>query len=222
MPRVSEEYRANRRAEIIAASARLFATNGFHATSMADIISESGLSAGAVYRYFASKDDLIVAVSESALSAADEVFGDMLAGGAAPSPQQAVSSVVRALAERVMNNRETGVDLSRVGVQVWAEALRSERLASRADTVLRQLRDHFAEVARRWQQAGNMPADAVPEQVGAAMLSLVQGFVLQRLLVSDTDTEGYLAGFAALAPQTAGGPRAAGDEFAALGRSDGS
>ncbi|MFC4063550.1 TetR/AcrR family transcriptional regulator [Actinoplanes subglobosus] len=203
MPRVSEEYRANRRAEIVAAAARLFAGNGFHATSMADIISESGLSAGAVYRYFASKEDLILAVSEHALNAADEVFGGMLADGATPSPQQALEAVVRGITDRIVNNPDVGVDLSRVGIQVWAEALRSERLAARVDEVYRQLRDHFAEAARRWQQAGNLPADAAPEQIGAAMLSLVQGYVLQRLLVGGTDADGYLAGIAALVPTVA-------------------
>ncbi|MEU4690531.1 TetR/AcrR family transcriptional regulator [Actinoplanes sp. NPDC023714] len=209
MPRVSEQYRAHRRAEIVAASARLFASNGFHATSMADIIGESGLSAGAVYRYFASKEDLIVAVAETALGAADEVFGDLLADGATPSPQQALTTVVTAIADRVLDNPEMGVDVSRIMVQVWAEALRSDRLAARVDEVYQRLRDYFAEIARRGQQAGNLPAGAHPEQVGATMLSLVQGYVLQRLLVSGTDTDGYLAGLTALLPAEPAGRRQA-------------
>ncbi|KOX12228.1 hypothetical protein ADK66_05000 [Micromonospora sp. NRRL B-16802] len=36
-----------------------------------------------------------------------------------------------------------------------------------------------AEIARRWQQAGTLAADADPDQVGAAMLSLLQGYMLQ-------------------------------------------
>jgi hypothetical protein len=83
-------------------------------------------------------------------------------------------------------------------VQVWAEALRSPQLAARADDVYRRLRGHFAEVARRWQAAGHIHADAEPEQVGAAMLGLVQGFVVQRLLLNGADADGYLAGVKAL------------------------
>src|SRR3954447_19578969 len=90
MPRVTEQYRASRRAEIVAAAARLFSVNGFHATSMADIISESGLSAGAVYRYFRSKEELIGYVAETALSTADETFDTLLADGGAPSPDEAI------------------------------------------------------------------------------------------------------------------------------------
>ncbi|GAA3347299.1 TetR/AcrR family transcriptional regulator [Amorphoplanes nipponensis] len=198
MPRVSEQYRTNRRGEIVVAAARLFAANGFHATSMADIIGASGLSAGAVYRYFRSKEELIGAVAEQALSAADETFALLLADGATPSPTDVLTAVLEAVSERIADHPVLGVDVTRIGVQVWAEALRSPELAARADEVYRRLRGYFSESARRWQAAGHLGADAVPEQVGAAMLGLVQGFVLQRLLVAGTDTEGYLAGVRAL------------------------
>src|SRR5262245_27131978 len=122
MPRVSEQHRADRRATILTAAARLFAANGFHATSMADIIGESGLSAGAVYGYFRSKDDLIAAVAETALSAADEVFRELLADNAAPAPAHAVAVLIEAITTRLTNEPETGVDFTRIGVQVWSEA----------------------------------------------------------------------------------------------------
>jgi len=204
MPRVSEDYRAGRRAEIMAAAARLFAANGFHATSMADIISEAGLSAGAVYRYFRSKEELIAAVAETALMTADDIFGKLLADGATPAPAQAVTMLIEGINARVVIDPTTDADLTRIGVQVWAEALRSPDLATRANTVYLRLRANFAEIARRWQRAGNLAADADPEQVGAAMLSLVQGYMLQRLLISGTGMDGYLAGVNALlaAPPT--------------------
>jgi AcrR family transcriptional regulator len=198
MPRVSEQYLADRRAEILAAAARLFAVNGFHATSMADIISEAGLSAGAVYRYFRSKEELIGAVATVALSTADETFGELLANGAAPTPAQAVTAIIEAITVRLINDPVVGVDVTRIGVQVWAEALRSPELAARANDVYLELRGRFAEVARRGQAAGHVPADAVPEQVGAALLSLVQGFLLQRLLLPGTNPADYTAGVTAL------------------------
>ncbi|GLY07994.1 TetR/AcrR family transcriptional regulator [Actinoplanes sp. NBRC 101535] len=194
MPRVSEQYRADRRTEILVAATRLFAVNGFHSTSMADIITECGLSAGAVYRYFSSKEELIAASAESALSAANETFQALLADGATPSPEQALTALIETIDKRIVNHRADGADLTRIGVQVWAEALRSPALAAQANTVYQQLRGNFAEVIRRWQAAGHTPADLVPEHAGGAMLSLVQGFILQRLLVDGTSTEAYLSG----------------------------
>ncbi|MCY1143676.1 TetR/AcrR family transcriptional regulator [Actinoplanes sp. Pm04-4] len=165
---------------------------------MADIISESGLSAGAVYRYFRSKDDLISAVAGTALTSADEAFGALLADGATPSPEQAMAAMLHVIGDQMANHPALGVDVTRVGVQVWAEALRSPQLAARADDVYRRLRDYFAEVARRWQATGQLDARAVPEQVGAAMLGVMQGFIVQRLLINGTDTDDYLAGVKAL------------------------
>jgi AcrR family transcriptional regulator len=206
VPRVTDEYRAGRRSEILSAAARRFARDGFHATSMADIITESGLSAGAVYRYFRSKEELIAAAAETALSTADELFGRLLADGATPSPDEAVAAMVQGIVGRVAHDPATGVDLTRLAVQGWAEALRNPDLGSRVDNVYRRLRGHCAEVARRWQAAGNLPADARPEQVGAAMLGLVQGFLLQSLLLKDTTKPGYLAGVRALLRSAASHP----------------
>ena len=64
MPRRSEEYRARRREQILEAAVSCFARQGLHHTTMADIIAEAGTSAGAVYCYFAGKDEIIAAIAE--------------------------------------------------------------------------------------------------------------------------------------------------------------
>ncbi|MGX6601505.1 TetR family transcriptional regulator C-terminal domain-containing protein [Micromonosporaceae bacterium Da 78-11] len=94
--------------------------------------------------------------------------------------------------------------MTRIALQVWAEALRNPGLRGRADEALGRLSGHYAEVARRWQAAGHLPATAVPEQVGAAMLGLTQGFLLQRVLITGTTVDAYAAGVQALLP-TGGG-----------------
>src|SRR4051794_11895849 len=67
MPKVSQEYRDARREQILAAAKRCFLRSGFHETSMQDLFAESGLSSGAVYRYFPSKEDMILAIAEENL-----------------------------------------------------------------------------------------------------------------------------------------------------------
>jgi AcrR family transcriptional regulator len=54
-----------KRAEIVKAATKLFAQHGFHATGMRDLCEAVGLSAGAFYRYFASKEDIITTLIES-------------------------------------------------------------------------------------------------------------------------------------------------------------
>ena len=64
MPRVGAAYLEERRAHVLAAAARCFAREGFHRATMQDVVRESGLSPGALYRYFASKEALVAAIAQ--------------------------------------------------------------------------------------------------------------------------------------------------------------
>ena len=69
VPKISEERKLERSLQILDAARRCFAEKGFHRASMADVIRESGLSAGAVYSYYSSKEELVAAVAKSVFSA---------------------------------------------------------------------------------------------------------------------------------------------------------
>ena len=62
MPKVSADHLEARRAQIVQAATRLFAERGFSRTTMAEVVAASGLSNGAVYHYFPSKSELVLAV----------------------------------------------------------------------------------------------------------------------------------------------------------------
>ena len=64
MPKVKPETSLARRDEILEAAEICFARQGFHQTTIRDVIRESGLSAGCIYGHFATKEDLIQAISE--------------------------------------------------------------------------------------------------------------------------------------------------------------
>jgi TetR/AcrR family transcriptional regulator, repressor for uid operon len=64
MPRLKPETQAARRAHILDAAERCFARAGFHATTTSDICKEAAISAGALYVYFASKEELIAGLCE--------------------------------------------------------------------------------------------------------------------------------------------------------------
>jgi TetR/AcrR family transcriptional regulator, transcriptional repressor of aconitase len=68
MPKISEERRTARRAQILDGARRCFAENGYEGATVAKLEDEIGLSRGAIFNYFASKEDLFVelAVEDSA------------------------------------------------------------------------------------------------------------------------------------------------------------
>src|SRR6478735_1130901 len=167
MPKVTDAHLAARREQIIEAAMTRFAEGGFHSTGMAEVIAATGLSAGAVYRYFPSKEALIRAIS-------------------------AALGIVDAVSAR------QGVDLTRVAVQAWGEALRNPVILDVAQGAYAKMRGYLAAVARRAQEHGRMPADADPDEVAKTLLSLVMGYLIQRLIMGDVDRESYTTALRAL------------------------
>src|SRR5689334_17400016 len=64
MPKITEAQRESRRQLILDAALTCFSRDGFHATTTADIVRESGVSQGTLYLYFATKDDIVAALAD--------------------------------------------------------------------------------------------------------------------------------------------------------------
>jgi AcrR family transcriptional regulator len=58
----SADLVALQRARLVEMATRLFRSNGFHATSTRDIAREAGVSAGAIYQYIKTKEDLLTLI----------------------------------------------------------------------------------------------------------------------------------------------------------------
>jgi AcrR family transcriptional regulator len=58
--RTQAERREDTREQVLAAAARVFARNGFHATSLEAVAEEAGFSRGAVYYNFSDKEELFL------------------------------------------------------------------------------------------------------------------------------------------------------------------
>src|SRR5438874_13243910 len=74
MPRVTDAYRRARRDEIAAAAFRCLKRNGVSGTSIADVVAESGLSAGAIYSHFRNKAELAAYIAGSMMTWRIEEF----------------------------------------------------------------------------------------------------------------------------------------------------
>lgn len=64
MPKLKPETHSLRRARILDAAEACFARQGFHRCTMQDICKGAGISAGALYVYFRSKEELIAGICE--------------------------------------------------------------------------------------------------------------------------------------------------------------
>jgi AcrR family transcriptional regulator len=66
--------RARTRAELIKAATELFAERGFHGATLADVAGRAGLTTGAIYGNFKSKEELFLAIFEAPASGVNVDF----------------------------------------------------------------------------------------------------------------------------------------------------
>lgn len=190
MPKISDDRRAARRAQILEAAWICFQRQGLHATTMDDIVRGSGLSAGAVYSYFPSKEELILAAVTTSLGGLREQVEPLLAGPL-PPPDLLVQRIAEAVTDFT---RRESYDLRRIALLGWSEAQRSERLSEAMQGFYRAFRDRLADAAEAWRRAGLLRPEASAPDVAKVILSEILGFVVQSALLGDVAPGDLAAG----------------------------
>ncbi|MFE3461042.1 TetR/AcrR family transcriptional regulator [Nocardiopsis aegyptia] len=193
MVRMSQEHMDARRRQILDAGRRCFVRNGFHATSMHDLQAETGLSMGAVYRYFSGKEAIIAAIAAEALSEVAGSFEER--DGAVPPDLDEIVDLALSGGGPVMNATGESAGLL---VQIWAEALRSPSLAARLREVMNGVRHLIGGLVARHQERGGLPSGVPPEHVADALIAVVDGFMVRRAVYGDADPAAFRAGLRAL------------------------
>lgn len=189
MPRVSDQHLAARRQQIVDAARATFSRQGFRTTTMHDVIAEAGLSVGAVYRYFKSKEELIAAIVDQVVGEIGARVGSLTSARPCRPIDEFLTEVLRSI------ERELGPDGTfRVALQVWAESLHNADLRDLVNVLFSRLRGQFLDYARGLQEEGRLPADADTAGLASVLLAIAQGYALQRVLTGGPDAATYLAG----------------------------
>ncbi len=133
----------DRKAQIISVAAGLFHRHGYHAVTMEGIAQNVGITAGALYRHFRNKPELLNRTLMDSLDAFEAAVADTPAGD--------VRRLLRAMAKLAMDRRELGVLWQRESRHL-PEAERTEirrrlrLIASRTAAVLREARPDLSPV----------------------------------------------------------------------------
>jgi AcrR family transcriptional regulator len=205
MARVSQAHLDARRRQILDAAALCFARNGFHATSMQDVLKEADLSAGAVYRYFSGKEELIAAIIGEVLGEVRGAFEEASRQSPPPPPDSLVAAVLgRVLALRANLTLDGVPAFPRLVVQVWSEIPRNDELAA----VLREgyggVRAAWARIVEAYQETGAMRPDIEPDRVARTMIASVLGFIAQQALFGPAPVDVLRDGLRALMSMSPG------------------
>ena len=186
MPKISEEKRQARRDQILTASWRCFSRRGLHATSMEDIVREANLSFGAVYLYYKSKDELILA----ACSAAFQQMRALLVPVLTREEPYALPELVRKITKIITQHAQR--DKLNFGVAIlmgWGEAQFNPKVKELVGSGQLLYREALTAIVRKWQERGDISARAKPVDIAKVMLSFFLGFIVQSAMIGGIDPD---------------------------------
>ena len=192
MPKVSEEHRVAMRERIQRAALACVAEKGLSNVSMGDIIAKASLSAGAVYVYYRSKEELIVDAGRRVFEERLEALEELSHHESVPPPQEAVVALMSSLIQMDF--------FPGVVVQVWGEAVRNDKLGVIARDILAQIRGHIENYLQAWLRTSRPADDAAPRarSLAPAIMGLIQGYAIQSALGAEDAGQAYLESARAL------------------------
>lgn len=183
MPRLKPATQAARRNNILDAAERCFARTGFHRTTMQDICREAQVSAGALYVYFASKEELIAGICRRDRAKLAQQLGAL---AAAPDLLAALSVLAHHYSLQEPRHKRV------LCLEIGAESTRNPAVREMVAAVDRYALDSLAGVLARGRAEGRI-SPAFSPRVLAEILALIgDGLFWRGAVDPDFDAEAML------------------------------
>jgi AcrR family transcriptional regulator len=114
---------------ILDAAIEVFATRGFSAATMADVVAGSGASIGSIYHHFGGKNELFLAIFQQMANAVDRrVEATIEQAGEDADPRRIFELHVRAYLEAMWENRRLARVLTSGDTPAGFEVVRRDRM----------------------------------------------------------------------------------------------
>jgi AcrR family transcriptional regulator len=172
--------RGQTRARLLQAASEVFAKHGYDRASLDDVAAAAGLTKGAVYSSFASKDELFYALMRERI---DERLALVAAAADRQTTLQDTTRDAGAgLAELIFSQ----ADWHLLFIEFWARAVRDPSLRKEFARQRRAARELIARFIQ--QQAAQLGTElpAPADQLAVAVLALSNGIAIEQLADPDT------------------------------------
>lgn len=171
------------------AALRCARSKGLAAMSMADIIKESDLSAGAIYGYFASKDDLLLSLARRVVGGRTARMDEMASRRPVPHPAEGLVEFMGTIDSSV---REGGLV-----IQVWGMSIGSSDMGGISRESFNQLLEHLSDYLGAWyaDSYGMDAAEAATAgaKIAPGVMAMMQGWMFRAALAGTEGDEEYIA-----------------------------
>ncbi len=189
MPKLSPATQAARCAHILDAAEICFARHGFHQTSIQDICREAKVSAGALYVWFRSKEDLIAGIAERDRKKLADEFAEL-----ATSPD--LVTALGKLGERYAVEEPQHKRL--LCVEIGLEATRNPVVGAIYRSVDRFVAESFEKLFERAVAEGRIRPMLPPKEVARIILVMGDGMFWRRAVDPDFDSRSVIPAFTAI------------------------
>jgi TetR/AcrR family fatty acid metabolism transcriptional regulator len=167
----SEELSEERQKQILEAAIAEFAQHGFHETRMEDIALRSGLSKGAVYLYYKSKDAIIAALLRTLF--AWELRGTRAIVDGEGSATERLLAITRMFADEL----DRMLIAMPIFLEFYAVAFRQASVREHLSQMYERYREPLATLIRQGIDRGEFRAVA-PDDVALTCVALIEGLTL--------------------------------------------
>jgi AcrR family transcriptional regulator len=182
-PIVSEEYKEKKRQEILQSAHVCFAEKGFEASTVDDIVARSGLSKGAIYNYFKSKDEIYLALMEGQTNDSGSKFAKAIA------ERETSLEKLNYLIEAYLNNDPNDEENIGHAIVHYEFRLYSTRNPKLKGLLTERYRNFFVSlltgIIKEGQIAGEFNKELDPEIYADIFWAIVNGATLQATILED-------------------------------------
>ena len=182
MPRITAAHEQEVRDRIVAAALRVFSERGYRGATIQDVVRDSGLSVGAIYTYFKSKDELFLECCDLMTGGGLETLGSMLAGK--ETTAERLATAVTFYIDSIDEAPEGGPGLVTL-VQAWAAADSEGRLRDMLTRRRERLVGAGQLLLREGVARGELPPWLDVDATARAYVALLDGLLLQRIEAGD-------------------------------------
>ncbi len=160
---------------ILQAASQLFARNGYDATGVAEICTAAGVSKGAFYHHFPSKQTVFLTLLEDWLSLLDQQMASLLAGS------RSVSEGLLRLTGVIGMVFDSASGSLPMFLEFWRESSHDPQVWQATIAPYRRYQELFASVVRRGVEEGSLrPVD--PASAARIIEALALGLILQGVI----------------------------------------
>lgn len=167
-----------------------FRRRGFHQATMQEICAEANMSAGALYRYYGSKAEIIGAIAEDKHSESDHVF---LEAARAGGLLEALSRIARDFFAKFAEGDGALI------AEIYAEGIRDDDVAAPLLKIAHSSFEYCVDAIKAAQAHGEVDKNLDPHEAAHTLFAAIEGIGLRRAFLRQTDPDAAVAQFCAMA-----------------------